>query len=119
MKVWFHKHFNIVGVGGCSSLFSDRGLFHFVLRAIRINWPFSSLAILPPKISEHCFPQYQVILTCESESHISHGNVFLRFCILYCSQGNREQPARYLKQTKTQENVSVCTGRLSLSLDTH
>ena len=30
----------------------------------------------------------------------THGNVFLRFCIVYCSQGNREQPARYLKQYK-------------------
>ena len=29
-----------------------------------------------------------------------HGNVFLRFCIVYCSQGNREQPAHYLKQYK-------------------
>ena len=30
----------------------------------------------------------------------THGNVFLRFCIIYCSQGNREQPAYYLKQYK-------------------
>ena len=30
----------------------------------------------------------------------THGNVFLRFCIVYCSQGNREQPAHYLKQYK-------------------
>ena len=30
----------------------------------------------------------------------THGNVFLRFCIAYCSQGNREQPAHYLKQYK-------------------
>ena len=37
----------------------------------------------------------------------THGNVFLRFCIVYCSQGNREQLAHYLKQY---ENVSVCTG---------
>ena len=29
-----------------------------------------------------------------------HGNVSLRFCIVYCSQGNREQPAHYLKQYK-------------------
>ena len=29
----------------------------------------------------------------------THGNVSLRFCIVYnCSQGNREQPAHYLKQ---------------------
>ena len=27
-------------------------------------------------------------------------NVFLRFCIVYCSRGNREHPARYLKQYK-------------------
>ena len=26
----------------------------------------------------------------------THGNVFLRFCIVYCSQGNREQPTHYL-----------------------
>ena len=26
--------------------------------------------------------------------------IFLRFCIVYCSQGNREQPAHYLKQYK-------------------
>ena len=37
----------------------------------------------------------------------THGNVFLRFCIVDCSQGNREQPANYLKM---QGNVSVCTG---------
>ena len=30
----------------------------------------------------------------------THGNAFLRFCIVYCSQGNREQPAHYLKQYK-------------------
>ena len=30
----------------------------------------------------------------------THGNVFLRFCIVYCSQGNRKQPAHYLKQYK-------------------
>ena len=30
----------------------------------------------------------------------THGNVFLRFCIVYCSQGNRKQPAYYLKQYK-------------------
>ena len=30
----------------------------------------------------------------------THGNVFLRFCIVYCFQGNREQPAHYLKQYK-------------------
>ena len=30
----------------------------------------------------------------------THGTVFLRFCIVYCSQGNREQPAHYLKQYK-------------------
>ena len=30
----------------------------------------------------------------------THENVFLRFCIVYCSQGNREQPAHYLKQYK-------------------
>ena len=30
----------------------------------------------------------------------THGNVFLRFCIVYCSQGNREQPAHYLKLYK-------------------
>ena len=30
----------------------------------------------------------------------THGNVFLRFCIVYCSQGNREQPAHCLKQYK-------------------
>ena len=30
----------------------------------------------------------------------THGNVSLRFCIVYCSQGNREQPAHYLKQYK-------------------
>ena len=30
----------------------------------------------------------------------THGNVFLRFCIVYCSQGNREQPVHYLKQYK-------------------
>ena len=30
----------------------------------------------------------------------THGNVFLRFCIVYCSQGSREQPAHYLKQYK-------------------
>ena len=30
----------------------------------------------------------------------THGNVFLRFCIAYCSQGNREQTAHYLKQYK-------------------
>ena len=33
----------------------------------------------------------------------THGNVFLRFCIVYCSQGNREQPAHYLKQYKNAE----------------
>ena len=26
--------------------------------------------------------------------------ILLRFCIVYCSQGNREQPAHYLKQNK-------------------
>ena len=32
---------------------------------------------------------------------VTHGNIFLRFClIVYCSQGNREQPAHYLKQYK-------------------
>ena len=30
----------------------------------------------------------------------THGNVLLRFYIVYCSQGNREQPAHYLKQYK-------------------
>ena len=30
----------------------------------------------------------------------THGNVFLRFCIVYCPRGNREQPAHYLKQYK-------------------
>ena len=30
----------------------------------------------------------------------THGNAFLRFCIVYWSQGNREQPAHYLKQYK-------------------
>ena len=30
----------------------------------------------------------------------THRNFFLRFCIVYCSQGNREQPAHYLKQYK-------------------
>ena len=30
----------------------------------------------------------------------THGNVFLHFCIVFCSQGNREQPAHYLKQYK-------------------
>ena len=30
----------------------------------------------------------------------THGNVFLRFCIVYCSQGNQEQPAHYFKQYK-------------------
>ena len=29
----------------------------------------------------------------------THGNVFVRFCI-YCFQGNREQPAHYMKQYK-------------------
>ena len=30
---------------------------------------------------------------------VTHGNIFLRFClIVYCSQGNREQPAHYLKR---------------------
>ena len=30
----------------------------------------------------------------------THGNVFLRFCIVYCSHGNREQPAaHYLHET--------------------
>ena len=28
----------------------------------------------------------------------THGNVFLRFSIVYCSQRNREQAAHYLKQ---------------------
>ena len=35
----------------------------------------------------------------------AHGNVSLRFCIVYCSQGNREQPAHYLKQYK---NAGKC-----------
>ena len=35
----------------------------------------------------------------------TNGNVFLRFCIVYCSQGNREQPAHYLKQYK---NAGKC-----------
>ena len=35
----------------------------------------------------------------------SHGNVSLRFCIVYCSQRNREQPAHYLKQYK---NAGKC-----------
>ena len=30
----------------------------------------------------------------------THGNDFVCFCIVYCSQGNREQPAHYLKQYK-------------------
>ena len=30
----------------------------------------------------------------------THGNVFLRFCIVYCSQGNQEQSAHFLKQYK-------------------
>ena len=30
----------------------------------------------------------------------THGNVLLCFCIVYCSQENREQPAHYLKQYK-------------------
>ena len=30
----------------------------------------------------------------------THRNVSLRFCIIYCSQGKREQPAHYLKQYK-------------------
>ena len=30
----------------------------------------------------------------------THRNVFVRFCIVYCSQGNREQPAHYLKKYK-------------------
>ena len=30
----------------------------------------------------------------------THGNVFLRFCTVYCnSQGNQEQPAHYLHET--------------------
>ena len=35
----------------------------------------------------------------------AHGNVSLRFCIVYCSQRNREQPAHYLKQYK---NAGKC-----------
>ena len=30
----------------------------------------------------------------------THGNVFLRFCIVYCSHGNGEHPTHYLKQYK-------------------
>ena len=40
----------------------------------------------------------------------TYGNVFLRFHIVYCSQGNRQQQAMSWNNTKTQENVSVCTG---------
>ena len=32
----------------------------------------------------------------------THRNVFLRFCIVYCFQGIREQPAHYLKQYKNE-----------------
>ena len=34
------------------------------------------------------------------DTRLLYGNVFLRFCIIYCSQGNRKQPAHYLKQYK-------------------
>ena len=33
----------------------------------------------------------------------AHGTALLRFCIVYCSQGNREQQAHYLKQYKNTE----------------
>ena len=49
----------------------------------------------------------------------THGNVFLRFCIVYCSQGNREQPAHYLKQYKNARKrfrVYVALDTVSFSL---
>ena len=64
---------------------------------------------------------------------LTHGNVFLRFCIVYCSQGNREQPGRYLKQYKNagkrfrvygaQNKRDICTiynmsGRLVSDIET-
>ena len=45
------------------------------------------------------FPKIHLI-TRKSPVLGTHGNVFLRFCIVYCSQGHREQPANYLKQYK-------------------
>ena len=73
-------------------------------------------------ILEICSPIYKSIYFIEFTSELwrrTHGNVFLRFYIVYCSQGNREQPAaHYLKRnnTKTQENVSVCTGPIQSPL---
>ena len=50
----------------------------------------------------------------------THGNVFLRFCIAYCSQGNREQPAHYLKQYKNAGKRFRVYGAMVLARwDTH
>ena len=38
----------------------------------------------------------------------THGNVFLHFCIVYCSQENREQPAHYLIQYKKRRKTFPC-----------
>ena len=43
----------------------------------------------------------------------THGNVFLRFRIVYCSEGNREQPAHFLKQYKNAEKLFRVYGALS------
>ena len=41
----------------------------------------------------------------------THGNVFLRFCILFqVMSWLFSIPLRTVNNTKTQENVSVCTG---------
>ena len=49
--------------------------------------------------NQHCFSLLNFTIGTTVRLR-THGNVFLRFCIVFCSQGNREQPAHYLKQYK-------------------
>ena len=80
--------------------------------------------------SVHCFVIYDLIpreSSCDSLElrcfprlrPRTHGNVFLRFCIVYCSQGNREQPAHYLKQYKNAGKRFRVYGALASCLCLH
>ena len=62
--------------------------------SISSRWPWEFHGLSISKLNISC-NRYSNILWCRT-----HGNVFLRFWIVYCSQGNREQPAHYLKQYK-------------------
>ena len=44
----------------------------------------------------------------------AHSLIYCITCIIYCSQGNREQPAHYLKQYKNAGKLLRVYGALSL-----